>query len=321
MEFPVTCPVCSSEINKEFSKSIVYPSVRQPHDSCDKPRVIVFCNECGAGVAIPTLSQKRQEELYAEGSYWKHTAVRDFLPRKFPGHYALASSRVGFVEPFLRGKFNRGPLSVLDIGAGYGFCAAALSEKKDISIQRYSAVEKDPVLLRWLKNTLPKFLPQATITAGDSLEKIEGEFDLIVLSHIVEHLTAPKEVLISLKKLLAPGGYLFIDIPNKDYSFKADVFPHVLFFDINSLIRFLHECHFEIARISCFGRTAHDSPLNQKNKGSLLVKSGKVFQVLRYGVPLSIEAPFFRWYFGVGQENPNGTWIRALTRIRKETKR
>lgn len=319
MDEPIRCPVCNLSLGDRNNRRIPYPSEHASDRAPDPPDSIVFCHECGVGVAVPVLSREAQEELYSQGGYWKYRRERNFLPRAFPGHYALASSRVDFVEPFLRKRFGEKPISVLDIGAGYGFFAAALSEKSGIPIEKYCAIEKDAVLSGSLKKTLHKFLARTRITVGNTLDKITGEFDLVVLSNVIEHLSEPKRMLASLKKLLAAGAYIFIDTPNKDYSFKRSVFPHILFFDTHSLKRFLHECHFEIAEISCFGRTAQDSPLHRKNEGKLLARSGRVFQALRHAIPMPMAALYFKWYFGASMKNPDGTWIRTLAYIRKET--
>lgn len=39
-------------------------------------------------------------------------------------------------------------------------------------------------------------------------------FDLVVLNHTLEHMDKPDEVLIKICRILKPGGYVYVDVPN-----------------------------------------------------------------------------------------------------------
>lgn len=55
----------------------------------------------------------------------------------------------------------------------------------------------------------------AGLEVTDSLDSLpDSHFQLITLHHVFEHLTDPVGVLGSLKRLLAPTGRLFIEVPN-----------------------------------------------------------------------------------------------------------
>lgn len=51
-----------------------------------------------------------------------------------------------------------------------------------------------------------------------SLEEVEETFALIYASHSIEHVTDIRETMAQIIGLLQPGGYLFVEVPNSEYS-------------------------------------------------------------------------------------------------------
>lgn len=80
-----------------------------------------------------------------------------------------------------------------------------------------------------------------------------GAFDVVVMSHILEHLADPALVLKEVLKSMRPGGLLYVAVPNTDsFQFKLfgknwDVFNpmvHLQYFNEASLRRLLLDCGF-----------------------------------------------------------------------------
>lgn len=69
----------------------------------------------------------------------------------------------------------------------------------------------------------------------------EAEFDLIVLSHVLEHIAEPRPFLGLVRSRLAVGGYLFIEVPNQDYRHKSHLGTHLLSFSPEVLARLVGE--------------------------------------------------------------------------------
>lgn len=98
---------------------------------------------------------------------------------------------------------------VLDMGAGKGLMAAAVKAafpQWDVHAfevsERYSAYLRD-------------VLPEDRIILGDPMQLAawEGRFDVIALFDVLEHLDAPVEVLRQVRRLLAPGGVVYLHNP------------------------------------------------------------------------------------------------------------
>ena len=108
------------------------------------------------------------------------------------------------------------------------------------------------------------------------LTNVEGKFNLIVLSHILEHLTNPFEYLKLIHRLLVKNGTLFIEIPFLDNLFKVDVFPHLLFFDPNSLRKLCERAGFDVLTVQSFGKRKEKSPLHYRNEERIDVRFYKL---------------------------------------------
>lgn len=87
----------------------------------------------------------------------------------------------------------------------------------------------------------------------DSLDGLEQAFDVITLSHVIEHVHAPLDMLARLYRLLRPGGILWLETPNlhsagaRRYG-KAwrDLDPprHLVLFNRTSLVTALRQAGF-----------------------------------------------------------------------------
>lgn len=131
---------------------------------------------------------------------------------------------------------------VLDVGCGD---AAFLQNAKLLGWQTVGT-DFDPVVV---ENARTRGLD---VRLG-TVDEVEGPFDVITMSHVVEHLHDPVAVLRQCHDLLAPGGLLWIETPNVEAlglrRFGADwrgLEPprHLVLFSNSSLKRALRETGF-----------------------------------------------------------------------------
>jgi 2-polyprenyl-3-methyl-5-hydroxy-6-metoxy-1,4-benzoquinol methylase len=169
-----------------------------------------------------------QDQAVAER---RTSAFRQEVERLFTGNdapearvwldYALSTNERGaqvahklldFV-PSLKG------LRLLDVGSGYGgICVAAAKAGA-----RAVGIEIDPRLLE-LANLNRSDWPQLDVqfharSAMDwpALEEL-GQFDVITCDNVIEHVPVPQVLLTHIRRLLKPGGLLYLTVPNA-YSF------------------------------------------------------------------------------------------------------
>lgn len=88
-----------------------------------------------------------------------------------------------------------------------------------------------------------------------TLDDLEGRFDMIVVSHVLEHLVS-FEILNSLERLLALGGRLYVEVPNpleygacprREYLYYFDRL-HINHFGTRAMQRLLDRCGLETLR-------------------------------------------------------------------------
>jgi 2-polyprenyl-3-methyl-5-hydroxy-6-metoxy-1,4-benzoquinol methylase len=91
-----------------------------------------------------------------------------------------------------------------------------------------------------------------------------ASFDLVLASHVIEHLNDPAALLTEVRRVLSPGGYFLVTTPNisgfqaklfRD-RWRSAIFDHLYLFSVKTLSRLLTEKGFEIQRIRTWGGLA-----------------------------------------------------------------
>ena len=110
-------------------------------------------------------------------------------------------------------------LSLLEIGPGKGFFASKAIEK---GID-YCAIEKSKILMEALSRRNINVIWADILTLD--INMLQGRaFDVVYLSHVIEHCDTRKEaeeLIRKCRQLLAPQGYIVINAPNV-LSYKSD---------------------------------------------------------------------------------------------------
>ena len=213
------CPLCRQRAHQHV---MTYPA----HNQLFLSRTVARCVDCGLVYMYPMASTAMLNAYYNSGTFWGHVA--DKTPFDIPTYHHQAQARVDFIKDRL--KFGK-QIDVLDIGAGYGVLESYLVKLLPATVQCF-AVEPDQKAQQSLER-------HGIVWKAELEEFANKKFDLIILSHVFEHINAPVEYLKNLKAYFNPEGYLFIEVPNGDYRFKFDLEPHVLFFEPKSLSKVL----------------------------------------------------------------------------------
>ncbi len=106
---------------------------------------------------------------------------------------------------------SRGARSILELGLGHGFTTNIFSQ----SFDRHVVLEGSPAVIRNFKEKFPECSAQIVETYFETFETGE-RFDVIVMGFILEHVDNPLEIIRRYKSLLAPGGKMFLAVPNAE---------------------------------------------------------------------------------------------------------
>jgi len=209
-------------------------------------KTLVRCLGCRLVAVHPLPTDAELESFY--DSYWKDRVDIKQLDKLAE----RANARARFLNPYLPA---RDPLRVLDVGAGFGHIYGGLAALRRGRRVEYDAVEVDPDAVRYLNDTLTARAVRSRI------EDFPGPYDLMVMSHFLEHLPDPVEYLRAQAPRLTRGGLLFAEVPNADYRFKSHHQPHLSFFEIDTLARVVETTGFEVVRIDTCGALVSDIAL------------------------------------------------------------
>ena len=93
---------------------------------------------------------------------------------------------------------------------------------------------------------------------GSDIDFIEGKYDLIISSHVFEHIVEPITSIKSIFNNLKPDGMLVMNLPNQGRSIREVDAPHVTFWTPENMKLFLESNGFERVRVDSMGPSRAD---------------------------------------------------------------
>lgn len=233
-----TCPVCftNESVLVRPYRTNPFPAVK-----CFAGLSIRSCRRCSLSFAAPMPNEHELEQYYADVYRARGSSVRlEPSYDSWDGASVRARAQAEFVF-----KHTAEPRSWLDIGAGYGHL---LQEAQSRGIRRTGAVEPD--------RRCREYLQAAGHVLYENVDAVIGIWDIISCSHVLEHLSTPRQFLERVVGLLSPNGYLFVEVPNDCRLDEAmSDTPHLLFFTKVSLLRVFLGSAIKVVSVMSCGRT------------------------------------------------------------------
>lgn len=306
------CPICGFPLFPSHCETAPYPS---KNASNDVPEKIIFCSGCGLGVVEPMPSDEALDRLYNESNYW--SKVKPVVsPRKQPTFLALARSRWSLIESHLnKRKEKLHGLKILDVGAGFGYLGIVAANTHGVVLDEYAAVEADPNVRAAIEKAWPELGNNSKLSTFSRLEHVEGKYDIIALSHVLEHVKDPLSMIKDALSFVNNDGLLFIDVPNRDDLFKPDVFPHLLFFSVQSLKFLMEQANLKIVDLDTWGNPRGKSPLNRSASVAVKIR-GKLLGKITKFLPTRFSTFLLAKHFQINDRHERGTWIRVLAQMK-----
>jgi 2-polyprenyl-3-methyl-5-hydroxy-6-metoxy-1,4-benzoquinol methylase len=205
---------------------------------------IIQCNACGF-VQSEFVSDRALESYY-QHFYRGKLDERGLIAHRKKGRDQARGQLAYLLEQRPGVKVAR----ALDYGTAEGSLGHELRSIAD----KVWVTEMDPQFVALLKNDpLLTLIEHKELAAGS----FDDFFDLVCMSHVLEHLTDPYQAMDLFASTLRPGGLLLVDIPNEtrllERGFQA--MGHLSFFTKDSFARFVdvHGC-FDLVEIRTCNR-------------------------------------------------------------------
>jgi SAM-dependent methyltransferase len=207
----------------------------------------IHCATCSAVYASPMPSKEKLDAYNANYFSVAHgAAITDLSTLAF--FSGIARLRLSYLKHYLTSR-NITITTVLEFGPGGGFFAA--SWLKFYPKTSYIACETDKTCYANLNKIGVKLID------ANTFEKETTPVDLVVMSHVLEHVAAPRDFIKDATGTLRAGGVLFIEVPCLDYKYKLNDEPHLFFYDKESIQYLLDVSGFTDIKLGYFGQE-HD---------------------------------------------------------------
>lgn len=231
------CPVCTG------SAFTPYLQVKD-YTTSSEEFTLQQCSQCHFVLTNPRPDQASIGRYYLSDKYISHTGSRKTL---FDRIYTLVRERALTTKYNLVSRYSTSG-KILDYGCGTGEFLHTFQKRN------WTIAGVEPSAIASAKAT--QLLGQAPV---QNLEEVtSGQFDVITLWHVLEHVHTLHETLASLKNKLNPGGTIFIAVPNREsydafhyekYWAAYDVPRHLWHFSKENMDQLLKNCGLKIASI------------------------------------------------------------------------
>lgn len=240
----ITCHCCYSANLETIPRSKDLHRVTSDAKAWPPGSLIAHCRDCGLVQTVTTpewfADIKRIYEEYT--IYHQGGGTEQSVFKQQDGKGSLRS---GVIIRALQSDHQlpkKGRL--LDIGCGNGsFLQACSRSLPDWDLQGTEFDDKYKEMVEAISGV--------SAMHGGKLEDVPGTFDVISLIHVLEHIPDPIPTLKSILPRLAPGGVLFVEVPNCVRNpVMMLVSDHCSHFSDASLASLVARAGFELAEVS-----------------------------------------------------------------------
>ena len=251
------------------------------------------CKQCKlyfTGDSESTIKEKTS--MLYHGQYWDYNKSEFSLKSDYIDPISKGKKR-NFVSQYSYCKphFNKDKKTILEIGAGQ---ASFWFEEKGFFV---TAIEPDERNVRLINEKL---------TNGHCIHgfiedvEIKGKFDIIWMSHVLEHLMRPDLFLKKIRENLQENGMFFIEVPNCENTviLKASINePHTFHFSRDNLLDLVKNSGYKIEHCDFFRpATIIEGVLNR------IIKN------------IGIKIDYFVYYPRIKTSNKKGRDLRLIIR-------
>lgn len=225
-----TCKVCSSNH---------YKKIGEIKNIWKEYKDVYQCDECSL-YFIDSPTDEEINSLY-KNEYHNNIKNKLFETAKSKMRYARSLSQFNFIKQTIDLK-NK---DICEIGAFDGLLLS-LFKKNNNNIFGYELNDDARVYAK----------KKYDIDLKENFLESKSKYDIIILSHVIEHFREPKEILIKIKSMLKENGFIYIEVPNSPMPNECSYnmlmrylnTEHIVNFNMDNLIKFAESADLKIVR-------------------------------------------------------------------------
>jgi 2-polyprenyl-3-methyl-5-hydroxy-6-metoxy-1,4-benzoquinol methylase len=220
-----------------------------------------FCKNCNLNINGDTKEQviEKVSNLY-KGEYWKERNSETSIKSEFTDVDSQGKRR-NWVSQFLYTKEHITGKNLLEIGVGVGQSILWFEEEGfDVN-----GIEPDGKNVSMINKKLKKGKVIESSVEDFSTDEV---FDVIWMSHVLEHIIEPIHFLKKIKNNLKKDGIFFIEVPNCEYEpmlqSSIQKNPHLFHFTQNALSKLVENVGYKILSCDVFRPATKSEGMRQK---------------------------------------------------------
>lgn len=225
-----TCKVCSSNH---------YKKIGEIKNIWKEYKDVYQCDECSL-YFIDSPTDEEINSLY-KNEYHNNIKNKLFETAKSKMRYARSLSQFNFIKQTIDLK-NK---DICEIGAFDGLLLS-LFKKNNNNVFGYELNDDARVYAK----------KKYDIDLKENFLESKSKYDIIILSHVIEHFREPKEILIKIKSMLKENGFIYIEVPNSPMTNECSYnmlmrylnTEHIVNFNMDNLIKFVESVDLKIVR-------------------------------------------------------------------------
>ena len=210
---------------------------------------VFFCSNCNVYFSGESEISMREKcnEIYSN-DFWGDENIWDakkIIENNYQDEDSFGKKRTWKSQYAFCREYLISPKQILEIGAGQGQASYWFEEEEHF----VTSIEPDPNNAKLIDE---KLRDGKCICADAENFNINEKFDIVWVSHVLEHMISPDKFLNNINKNLKNDGILFIEVPNCENKLvlktSIEKVPHTFHFSMKSLRILLEKNGFNIKK-------------------------------------------------------------------------